>query len=117
MPEEKALNGTKQNTEPASPLSGLAPMTKNQVMDIAMDLGKILLKSGAETSRVEDTMMRFCRSYGYYDPAGFGAAFQQYLAHVHGQIHHLIFGHGRQVRKRGRLRYFIHFCTAFSSLV
>ena len=36
-------------------------------MDLAMDMGKILLKSGAETSRVEDTMMRFCRSYGYYD--------------------------------------------------
>ncbi len=48
-------------------LPDLVPMTKNQVMDIAMDLGKILLKSGAETNRVEDTMMRFCRSYGYYD--------------------------------------------------
>ena len=44
-----------------------AALTKNQVMDLAMDMGKILLKSGAETSRVEDTMMRFCRSYGYYD--------------------------------------------------
>lgn len=42
-------------------------MTKSQVMDIAMDMGRILLKSGAETSRVEDTMMRFCRSHGYYD--------------------------------------------------
>ena len=66
MPEEKALNGTKQNTEPASPLSGLAPMTKNQVMDIAMDLGKILLKSGAETSRVEDTVLH---TYGHH-PGG-----------------------------------------------
>ena len=36
-----------------------AALTKNQVMDLAMDMGKILLKSGAETSRVEDTMMRF----------------------------------------------------------
>ena len=44
-----------------------AALTKNQVMDLAMDMGKILLKSGAETSRVEDTMMRFCRSYGSYD--------------------------------------------------
>ena len=50
-----------------APLPDLPPMTKNQVMDLAMDMGKILLKSGAETSRVEDTMMRFCRSYGYYD--------------------------------------------------
>ena len=67
MPEEKKLSGTKQNITSFSPLADLAPMTKNQVMDLAMDLGKILLKSGAETSRVEDTMMRFCRSYGYYD--------------------------------------------------
>ena len=54
-----------KNSNTAPP--ALPPMTKNQVMDLAMDLGKILLKSGAETSRVEDTMMRFCRSYGYYD--------------------------------------------------
>ena len=67
MTEEKLLGGTKQNITSFSPLADLAPMTKNQVMDLAMDLGKILLKSGAETSRVEDTMMRFCRSYGYYD--------------------------------------------------
>ena len=67
MPEEKKLSGTKQNMTSFSPLADLTPMTKNQVMDLAMDLGKILLKSGAETSRVEDTMMRFCRSYGYYD--------------------------------------------------
>lgn len=46
---------------------GCHPMPKSQVMDLAMDMGKILLKSGAETSRVEDTMMRFCRSHGYYD--------------------------------------------------
>ena len=67
MPEEKKLSGTKQNMTSFSPLADLTPMSKNQVMDLAMDLGKILLKSGAETSRVEDTMMRFCRSYGYYD--------------------------------------------------
>ena len=56
MTEEKSLGGTKQNITTFSPLADLAPMTKNQVMDIAMDLGKILLKSGAETSRVEDTV-------------------------------------------------------------
>ena len=59
MIEEKSAN--------AAPLPDLPPMSKNQVMDLAMDMGKILLKSGAETSRVEDTMMRLCRSYGYYD--------------------------------------------------
>ena len=67
MSAEKKINVAKQNMEILSPLPGLSPMTKNQVMDLAMDMGKILLKSGAETSRVEDTMMRFCRSYGYYE--------------------------------------------------
>ena len=41
MTEEKLLGGTKQNITSFSPLADLAPMTKNQVMDIAMDLGKI----------------------------------------------------------------------------
>lgn len=67
MPQERnELNVKRNQTEPSA-LPGLSPMSKNQVMDLAMDLGKFLLKSGAETSRVEDTMMRFCRSYGYYD--------------------------------------------------
>ena len=67
MSEEKEIRGAKQNMGVPAALPGLSPMTKNQVMDLAMDMGKILLKSGAETSRVEDTMMRFCRSYGYYE--------------------------------------------------
>ena len=67
MSAEKKINVAKQNKESLSPLPGLSPMTKNQVMDLAMYMGKILLKSGAETSRVEDTMMRVCRSYGYYE--------------------------------------------------
>ena len=68
MSDQRTENGTEVNKVTQSvPLPDLPPMTKNQVMDLAMDMGKILLKSGAETSRVEDTMMRFCRSYGYYD--------------------------------------------------
>ncbi len=66
MPETIKDNTAKLNKKQEA-LEGLVPMSKNQVMDLAMDLGKILLKSGAETSRVEDTMMRFCRSYGYFD--------------------------------------------------
>lgn len=42
-------------------------MSRGQVMKVALTMGKILLKSGAETSRVEDTMMRFCRNHGYED--------------------------------------------------
>ena len=42
MPEEKKLSGTKQNMTSFSPLADLTPMTKNQVMDLAMDLGKRL---------------------------------------------------------------------------
>lgn len=68
MSDQRTENGTEVNkVTQSAPLPDLPPMTKNQVMDLAMDMGKILLKSGAETSRVEDTMMRFCRSYGYYD--------------------------------------------------
>lgn len=40
-------------------------LTKKEVMNLAMEMGKILLTSGAETSRVEETMTRFCRGYGY----------------------------------------------------
>lgn len=46
---------------------GSPRLSKGDVMDLAMEMGKVLLKSGAETVRVEDTMMRLCRSYGYYD--------------------------------------------------
>ena len=68
MLDQRTESGTELNkVTQSAPLPDLPPMTKNQVMDLAMDMGKILLKSGAETSRVEDTMMRFCRSYGYYD--------------------------------------------------
>ena len=42
MTEEKSLSGTKQNISSFSPLADLVPMTKNQVMDLAMDMGKIL---------------------------------------------------------------------------
>ena len=68
MSDQSTESGIEVNkVTQSAPLPDLPPMTKNQVMDLAMDMGKILLKSGAETSRVEDTMMRFCRSYGYYD--------------------------------------------------
>ena len=40
--------------------STLASMTKEQVLKIALTAGKILLVSGAETYRVEDTMLRIC---------------------------------------------------------
>jgi uncharacterized membrane protein YjjP (DUF1212 family) len=39
-------------------------MKINQVMDIAIKAGKILLTSGSEIYRVEDTIGRICRSYG-----------------------------------------------------
>ena len=38
----------------------LGQLNRKQTLDIAMALGKVLLKSGAETSRVEDTIERFC---------------------------------------------------------
>ncbi|HPU41156.1 MAG TPA: threonine/serine exporter family protein [Acetivibrio clariflavus] len=39
-------------------------MKINQVMDIAIKAGKILLANGSEIYRVEDTIGRICRSYG-----------------------------------------------------
>lgn len=45
----------------------LGKLNRKQTLDIAMALGKVLLKSGAETSRVEDTIERFCVKNGFPD--------------------------------------------------
>lgn len=37
---------------------------KNQIYDVAMEAGRILLQNGAEISRVEETMERLCKYYG-----------------------------------------------------
>ena len=42
-------------------------ITREQALNVALNIGKVLLKSGAETSRVEDTIARFCRTFGYHD--------------------------------------------------
>lgn len=46
---------------------GLTNLTREETLAMAMTVGKVLLKSGAETSRVEDTITRFCRANNYYD--------------------------------------------------
>jgi len=46
-------------------------MSKEQVLKIALTAGKILLVSGAETYRVEDTMLRICREGGMTTIAAF----------------------------------------------
>lgn len=58
MPAENFL--PKRNAAPAS-------LSREEVLNVALNIGKVLLKSGAETSRVEDSIMRFCRSFGYQD--------------------------------------------------
>ena len=35
-----------------------------RVMEKALDVGEAMLCTGAEISRVEDTILRICRSYG-----------------------------------------------------
>lgn len=40
--------------------STIASMTKEEVLKISLTCGKLLLTSGAETYRVEDTMTRIC---------------------------------------------------------
>lgn len=39
-------------------------MTNEQVLTVAINIGKLLLISGAEISRVEDTIRRICDAYG-----------------------------------------------------
>lgn len=38
---------------------------RNEVISVCLTAGKILLQSGAETHRVEDTMLRIAQSYGF----------------------------------------------------
>ena len=45
----------------------LGQLNRKQTLDIAMVVGKVLLMSGAETSRVEDTIERFCAIMGCYE--------------------------------------------------
>lgn len=40
-------------------------MNKRQMVEISLLAGELLLSSGAEIYRVEETMTRMCRSYGY----------------------------------------------------
>ncbi len=45
----------------------LGTLSREETMNLALVLGKVLLKSGAETNRVEETVIRFCRANGYAD--------------------------------------------------
>ena len=36
----------------------------SQVLSLAMDIGKSMIRCGAEINRVEETVMRICRAYG-----------------------------------------------------
>ncbi len=42
-------------------------LTREQIFNVALLIGKVLLKNGAETYRVEETIVRFCRWYGCGD--------------------------------------------------
>ena len=59
----------KENSEPvqATVKGTQGHISREQALNVALNIGKVLLKSGAETSRVEDTIARFCRSFGYHD--------------------------------------------------
>ncbi len=45
----------------------LYDLKREETVNLAMMMGKVLLKSGAETSRVEDTITRFCSANGCSD--------------------------------------------------
>lgn len=42
-------------------------LSREETLNMALAMGKVLLKNGAETSRVEDTISRFCHTNGYHD--------------------------------------------------
>lgn len=44
---------------------------ENKVIDVVLIAGRILLESGAETYRVEDTMNRIAHSYGLHNTYSF----------------------------------------------
>ena len=50
-------------TDPAQ--SGRNENQMNRRLSMIMEMGEILLTSGAEVSRVEDTISRLCRAYGF----------------------------------------------------
>lgn len=39
--------------------------TENKLLKCILDAGELILKSGGEVNRVEDTMRRLCRAYGF----------------------------------------------------
>lgn len=40
-------------------------MTETEVTDICSEIASLMISSGAEIYRVEDTTARICRAYGY----------------------------------------------------
>lgn len=46
-------------------------MNTNKVIHLAAEAGKIILESGGETYRVEETITRICDSYGLHDAESF----------------------------------------------
>lgn len=46
-------------------------MNPNKVIQLSMKTGSLLLESGAETYRVEDTIVRICNTYGMSDTSCF----------------------------------------------
>ena len=46
-------------------------MDINKILHLAADAGKIILESGGETYRVEETITRICEAYGLYEAESF----------------------------------------------
>lgn len=45
--------------------------TSHRLLDLCLTFGSLLLESGAESARVEDTIVRVIRAFGKQDPSGF----------------------------------------------
>ena len=72
---------------------------EDEVMELAMQAGALLLENGAEVFRVEETMDRICRSYGVESGGQF--ILMNYILSTAGEGHGHMFARGRHIPVRG----------------
>lgn len=66
-----------------------------KILQVILDIGVAMTKCGAENSRVEDSLYRMCKSYGFarYDifalPSNIQATIETFNGDIHTQIRHI----------------------------
>ena len=74
---------------------------EDEVMELAMQAGELLLENGAEIFRVEETMDRICRHYGVESASQF--ILMNYILATAGEGHGHVFAKVRQSGTLGRM--------------